>query len=246
MQTERRAAPSCEVYPLGLSPARTTRVLCIIVGALLGAHVALQAVHYLWHPLPWLLTNLFDVDVEDSFPTWYSASSLLFAAGLFLTIATRKRRECERWAAYWCGLGIGFLILSIDEIAGLHETINTVLPYSWAIPGLCMAAGVGLVYSEFLYRLPRRTGILMAASACIFLGGAAIIEMASDPHFAAHGPHNLSYNLFNAAEEGLEMLGVVLLVYTLLDYMGRGSPVTVKLACPAEGPSPGPGTDASD
>jgi len=61
----------------------------------------LQSVHYLWHPLPWLLRRIFDVDAEDGFPTWFSAALLLLAAGLLVLKGSRQRRTGDRWAAHW-------------------------------------------------------------------------------------------------------------------------------------------------
>jgi len=189
-------------YCVRLPPLRTAVWLGLVATALLAIHVILQWAHYMWRPLPWLLIRLFDVDAEDSFPTWYSAVLLLFAAVLLLVIGTQARQAGSRQAAYWRALGIGFVLLSLDEIAGIHESVNTVTSFSWAIPGLIASLLVGVLYLPFLRKIPRRTAVLMGASAFIFLVGAAGVEMATDRFFELCGPNNLSYGLYNAAEEG--------------------------------------------
>ena len=214
-------------YGVHLPPLRTAVWLGSTAAALLTIHIILQGTHYLWHPLPWLLTRLFDVDAEDSIPTWFSAAILLLASLLLLVLGSQRRREKDRRALHWLGLGWGFMLLSLDEIAGIHESINTVISCSWAIPGLLAALGVGVIFIPFLVQLPRRSAMLMITAAFLFLAGAVGVELATDSFYEVCGPNNLSYGLYNAAEEGLEMFGVILFIYALLDYMAGPAGGTV-------------------
>ena len=59
-------------------------------------------------------------------------------------------------------------------------------------------------------------------SCCVFLGGAVGVEMSTDWYDDQGLLNTLAYNLWTAVEEGMEMGGVVLFIYALLRYMGRG------------------------
>ena len=83
-------------YHLDLSTGNLVRYLAIIVMGLLVVHSVLQVWHYQWYEVPWPLQQLFDVDEEDSIPTWYSASALLLASALLYIISQRKRADGDR------------------------------------------------------------------------------------------------------------------------------------------------------
>jgi hypothetical protein len=123
--------------------------LTVIIFVLLSVHIVLQLWHYQWHEVPWLLRQLFDVDEEDSVPTWYSASALLLASVLLLVISQRKRADRDPWVLYWYGLSLTLVAVSIDEVAGFHEILNGMIDFSWAIPGGIAAAFFGLAYLRF-------------------------------------------------------------------------------------------------
>jgi hypothetical protein len=199
------------------------------VVALLAVHIMLQVWHYQWQELPWLLRQFFDVDEEDSLPTWYSATALMLASALLLLTSRRKRVDQDPWVWYWYGLAFAFAALSMDEVAGLHETFNAMVEFSWTIPGGIAAALFGLVYLRFLRHLPARTRWLFVISGCVFVAGAVVVERSTDWCQDEDLLNTLPYNLWNAVEEGLEMGGVVLFIHALLRYMGsaQGSQVDV-------------------
>lgn len=222
--------PYCELY---ISRTKLVRCLIAAVVALLAVHITLQVWHYEWHELPWLLRQFFDVDEEDSLPTWYSASALLLASILLLLIAQRKRADRAPWLRYWYGLSLAFAALSMEEVAGVHEILNSVFDFPWEIVGGIAAALFGLAYLRFLLHLPARTGWLFVVSGCVFVGGAVGVEWATDWYEEEDLLNTLSYNLWNAVEEGLEMAGVVLFIYALLGYMGRGQGARVDVVVEA-------------
>ena len=100
--------------------------------------------------------------------------------------------------------------LSMDEIAGLHETVNSLIDFSWTIPGGILAALFDLAYLRFLLHLPSRTRWLFLLSGIIFVTGAVVVERSTDWYDDEDLLNTLPYNLWNALEEGLEMGGVVL------------------------------------
>ena len=88
----------------------------------------------------------------------------------------------------------------------------------WTVIGFQIFSLAALVYLPFLWHYRWRTGLLLLLAGCIYAGGALGVE-----HFTDSEVNSLHYNMWTALEEGMEMLGVIVLIYTLLDHL-RGSP----------------------
>jgi hypothetical protein len=208
-----------------LRAERVALILITILAVLILVHViAMQAnfnpalglkerfgFHY------WQLA-FFDLDEEESFGTWFNSGLLFAAAVLFLQRARILRAWGDGWHRWWQIMGIGLCILSIDEIAGMHEWVNTMLEeVPWTVVGFPILIMVGLAYLPFLWRYRWRTGLLFMLAGAIYGGGAVGVE-----HFTDADVNSLHYNMWTALEEGMEMLGVIVLIYAVLDHM-RGS-----------------------
>lgn len=209
-------------YTVQIPRARFTAFLVLVVLVLLINHLMLQFFYHQWDVGHWLLRDMFDVDEEENFPTCYSSFALLFSAGLLYAIASQKRREQDRFAPHWLGLSIIFLAMSVDEIAGMHEALNTVTEFPWTKPAAVVAVVVAMIYVRFLLHLPvpTRNGFLVAGM--LFTGGAIGVEHASDWYLEDQSMDSFGYSLLTVLEEGLEMLGVVLFINMLLGYMQAG------------------------
>lgn len=215
-----------------LSIDRLLKLLWWTVGGLIGIHVLLTVVHFQVVELPWYLRQIFDVDEEDSFPTWYSAFALGLTAAVLWVQARRQRAAASPWRWHWSGLALGFLLLSIDEIAGMHETLNSVMEHSWAVPGTIVVALVCGIYLAFLVQLDRRTAVWFAIAGALYVGGAVGVEYYTEPYLKNDALNTLAYNLWTAVEEGMEMAGVLLFLTALLRHMKAGAaslPVEIRL-----------------
>lgn len=127
-------------------------------------------------------------------------------------------------------LALVFLYLSVDEGGRLHEAsiapmqrrIGTdidLLHYAWVVPaGICVAI-FGLIYLRFWWSLPPLYRWLIFASAVLYIGGAAGLEMVSGVIVTRDGALSAAYLVSTTVEESLEMLGMILLVHTLLLYV---------------------------
>lgn len=195
--------------------------LSLTAGFLLFTHVWLTVVHYLVYEIPWVIRQLFDVDEENNIPTWFSSANLMLTAALTLLLASGKWQHGDRWRVHWSLLGWGFLLLSLDEMAGLHESLNSVTEASWAVYALPLVPVLAIVFFRFLYYLPARTASMFILSGLIFLGGAIGVELYTEPYLDNDELNTLAYNLWTPVEEGMEMFGVILFQYALLDYMTR-------------------------
>lgn len=171
---------------------------------------------------------LFNVNAESSIPTWYAQTVLLIVAFLFALIAVHSKVQ----RAYWFGLSIIFLYISIDEGAAIHELASAPvrellgahsgpLYYGWTV----LFAAVGIViaglYFRFLLGLPRRSRNLFLLSAIVFVGGGMGVEMVGAYMAAQSGEVGLGYAFAVGLEELLEMTGAILCMYTLLDYLSE-------------------------
>jgi hypothetical protein len=195
--------------------------------------------------LDMVLTPL-EIGADSSIPTWYSSIALLMCSVLLATIAATKKRQGEGYATHWGVLSAIFLMLSIDEVARIHETVGDVIYslansvgftpsgfiyYVWVVPGAVFVLVVLLVYVRFLLHLPKRTLLLFLVAGGVFVVGAIGVEMLGsrlvfENVVQSRGSQNASGNtrvmivVAIAIEELLEMLGIVIFVYALLSYMG--------------------------
>lgn len=172
---------------------------------------------------PWKVLN---VDAEASVPTWYAQSLLLITAGLIFMIAKTVIQDKK----YWYGLAGIMMFISIDEGASIHEllitpmrellTINSgPLYYAWVIMYGLLFACIGLLFVRFFMRLLRRMRLLFAAALAIFLTGALGMEMIGGLVISQGDMPWQVYVMIVGIEELLEMLGVTMLLYALLEHV---------------------------
>lgn len=213
--------PESMPYTILIPRARLTAFLVLVALVLLINHVMLQVFYYGWDAGHWLLRDMFDVDEEENFPTYFSSFILLLSAGLLYAISCRKAEEQDRFTRHWLGLSVIFLALSMDEVAGMHEAVNTVTDFPWTEPLAIVPVVVALIYVRFLIQLPVTSRIGFLAAGCLYVGGAIGVEHLTDWYLESHSMNALGYNLLTPLEEGMEMFGIILFINTLLGYMGR-------------------------
>ena len=192
------------------------------------------------HDLPTyrLRYRLLNLDREMSLPAWFS-SVLLCGVGLAMWVAAWvHRRLGERGVLGWAALGLFFVGLSLDESAAIHEVLvpraqallgenaTGLLYYAWYVPVLLLCSVFLLVLLPFLLRLPRRTIWLLGLGVAVYLCGAvafeALMGMAVEPSGVDEPPMQnppLRMVFLLVMEEGLEMVGVTVLLFAMLDYL---------------------------
>ena len=174
-----------------------------------------------WH------ISIFDLDEEESFGTWFSALILLYAGQLLWKRAKRIQETGGIHYTYWTILAIGFHMLSIDEVVGLHEWLNSALEdILWTKIAMIGVGIVGLAFIPFLIKLDPYERQWFLIAGIIYLGGAVGIETATEYYKDNDMLNTLPYNLWTCAEEALEMLGIVLFIHILEK---RATPVIKQL-----------------
>lgn len=174
------------------------------------------------------LLDLFSVNAEETIPTWYATLLLFTAAGLLFLIAALKKKKEQPYARHWLGLALIFLYLSMDEGAVIHEIASDViearfetsgyLTFPWVALFVPLVIVFALVYLRFLFHLPVKTRYLFTAAGLLYVGGAVGVEVISANVYGESGI-TFTYLAIATVEELCEMLGVVVFIYALLDYI---------------------------
>ncbi|MDJ1481000.1 hypothetical protein QNI16_10945 [Cytophagaceae bacterium YF14B1] len=173
----------------------------------------------------------FDLDGERNIPSFFSMLLLMTTAVILYMISSIKRKFQFTFRNHWLGLSLIFLFLSMDELISLHEILIDVVRYiagsstgifflGWVIPMGFIVICIGFTYLKFLIRLPLRTRLFFIVSACVYLSGTIGMETVGSYYYQVHG-EGIGMQLCMTIEESLEMIGIILFIYTLLEYTHR-------------------------
>ena len=215
---------------LVIQPRRAAQWFLGILAALLFFHIIGYVLEAAGVSKDQGMVRFFDMNREYNFPTFFTAQLMFISSLLLFAIAFGERQDKGSFRR-WMGLAAIFLFLSADEISGIHEQLSmlVVLPenwkrlvffrYPWVIPYLLLAALLAVVYWQFFFKLPERTRLYLALAACLYLGGAVVMESFSG--FLAESGRWRSWKIIVTLEELLENLGLVIFIYTLISYAGN-------------------------
>ncbi|MDF0553254.1 hypothetical protein [Kamptonema sp. UHCC 0994] len=217
-------------FQISISPRRIAASLSIWVLFFGVAGFVVQVLRYGFNYRErWI--NLFNLDLELNYPSWYQSFTLLFCAILLGVIASAKKKQSDRYFPHWKALSIIFVLLALDESLSFHELL--IIPdlrkalhlgglfyFIWVIPGAAFVLVTALNYFKFLLYLPSRTRYLFILAGCIYVGGALGMEMVGGYYADLAGQRNLIYGTIATTEEIFEMVGVLIFIYALLAYIG--------------------------
>jgi hypothetical protein len=199
------------MIPVRIPDGYVSRILLPWALALLSAHMLIMMYHYWMDDVPWLVRQLIDLDEENNLPTWFSSFLMLNVAGLLFLV----RKSTDAWRGHWTVLATGFFLMSVDEVAGVHETLNTATDTLWVWPALVLVVALGLWFLPFLRALPRATMVLFILAGLVFIGGSIGMEIVGDPMDA----DTLVYSMTVLVEESMEMMGVLIFAHALIRYL---------------------------
>lgn len=214
---------------ISLSPRNIARYLAIGVIFFTLVSTGIQISKYSYgYRADWM--TLFNLDRELNFPTWYSALMIGFCAVLLKIIALGKKQQSDRYTPDWQLLSLIFCWLGIDEVVSIHEILIIPeiseafnLPWflhsMWVIPGTIFVLWFAKRYLKFLHHLPLKSRRYFWLAALSYIGGALIMEMIGSYFAEAYGQQRLTYALIATLEEVMEMTGIVVFIYGLLDYL---------------------------
>lgn len=186
-----------------------------------------------------ILQQQFFLDQENNIPTWFSSALLLLSAGFAAVLGRFEPAPDRSHRRRWFGLAVVFGIMSVDEVASLHETFSSmirdglglsgILYFAWVLPAIVLVGFLGLFYLRFLVALPRRVQVPLIAAAVIYLSGALGMEMVGGVLADGGSQDALAYGLVTTAEELLEMVGLSLLVYALLLHVEDCGTISIRV-----------------
>jgi hypothetical protein len=224
-------------------PLKIVFWLFLIFTVLVILHLILQylnmVVYQEQHGLIFELSNRFDFDDEVSLPSWYSFIILFLVSASAAFAYLLENSPKKRFA--WLVLAILYLLMSIDEAAGLHEFVlqtmhniyyldqdPLVSKNAWwlALPFILIAiSALGIMVYK---ALPRRTVSLMAIGIVLFMIGAVAIDA-----LTATVPLQTYANqgLLVALEESLEIIGTLIILYAILMYIEQNHKAKLKQLC---------------
>jgi hypothetical protein len=183
-----------DIMVLAIYTKTIVRALIIAVLLITLAGLAARFALYMWgeeellHPL-----RIFNVGEERSIPTWFESIQFLLCSILLAVVTVAKKQRSDRYSLHWSVLSIILLLLSLDEVASIHEAIgqelerllhNTTgftpsgaISFFWVVPGAAFVFIVLLAYLRFLAHLPQTTRRLFLLAGALFVLGALGIEM---------------------------------------------------------------------
>lgn len=91
--------------------------------------------------------------------------------------------------------------------------------FTWVIPGMVVVAVLAIYFVRFLWRLPPNTRQAFVVAGTLFVGGAIGVEILGGWYGGLHGMANLTYSLFATVEESMEIVGVIVFIHALLEYL---------------------------
>ncbi len=224
-----------EIRSAGVFRALLLVVSGVVLSGTLANYIIFNVAPSPEHRLARLMRR-FDLGFEPSLPAWYSSLGLLGCALLLACIAASKRRARDEFARHWTLLSLVFVLLALDEAIMIHEMASRPLQelfnssgifyLAWVLPASLFVLLFGIANLKFLAHLEPRERKLFLAAGIIFLAGAIGLEMLAssilaDPVHEAQGIASLGHTFVQSVEEALEMLGVALFLFGLLEYISR-------------------------
>lgn len=208
-------------------------ILGVLLSIIAGLTVADMGIHVLRFQFGrdhlFGLIPFFDMSEEKNLPSWYATVQLALAALLLTAIAVRKRAAGDKQWVMWAILALGFWFMSLDETATLHEywAPNTapfdlsrgIWTYRWVMVAIPLVAFVGLLFSRFVFSLPKRTRNAIIGSGVLYVGSAVGVEMIQALYHSTYRVKDLGYYVINAVEESGEMVAIAIFIYAMLRYV---------------------------
>lgn len=167
--------------------------------------------------------NRFNLNGEANIPAWFSSTQLFMIGFVFLLSAHHSNRHHHPSPLFLLTVGIGFIFLSVDEAAIIHEHISGALKHIEWIPRFGHGRGiwiflyplVGLtlliigyreIYKSWKYY--KREMVIFIIGSIIFVFGALGLEMVKFLVILKY-PFTLLEVVF---EEFFEMLGATIIL----------------------------------
>ena len=209
---------------LYINPKKVFILLMSVMIFLVLVSVFLNLLSVLDIPVFRVTRRIFDLNTERNIPTLFSSVTLLGSSMLLGYIAYLTRLTGGRYSLLWTILSFGFLFLSVDETAYIHENLSEDVA-GWIFVVAPFVILFLLVYIRFFLHLPRSTKLYFLFAGFLFIGGAFFLEFIGSWRISLAGEKTSATTLiYTSVEESFEMFGINLFVYSLLLYLRDNFP----------------------
>src|SRR5690349_21936582 len=182
----------------------------------------------------WGIPRHFDLNAEANFASWFEALPLLLASLATLGLTVHYRAQRDRLAGRWGALSALFLLMSIDELAQLHDLFTGPLRrrldldfgifyFTWLLPAVAFLGFCAWYFVPLIRSLPRAVQGRLVAATLVYFGGAVLVEMVSG-FVAEGGRRSAPYLAVITVEEACEIGGILLGLGVLLRLLHQVQP----------------------
>jgi hypothetical protein len=209
---------------LYINPKKVFIILMSVMVLLVLVSVFLNFLRVLDIPVFRVTRRVFDLNAERNIPTLFSSVTLLVSSMLLGFIAYLTRSTDGRYSLFWAVLSLGFLFLSIDETAYIHENLSEDIA-GWIFVVAPFVILFLLGYIRFFLHLPRSTKLYFLFAGLLYIGGAFILEFIGSWRISIADENIITTTIvFTTVEEALEMFGINVFIYSLLLYLRDNFP----------------------
>jgi hypothetical protein len=213
---------------LEINPIRITRWLLIVTLVLaILSWITSPFIDLFGLPHPKSLWEKFNLDAEGNFVTWFK-SMLLFLSAIATALIAQNKRTSHTFVWHWQVLAWAFTLMSIDEIARVHEGLTSPLRhtlhssgflyYAWIIPAAAIVIAFCILMLRFFLHLPQRFQIGLASGAFVYVLGALGLESLGG-YAVSTNAQPVLIPILVTLEECSQMIGSIILLNMLLAYL---------------------------
>ena len=172
---------------------------------------------------------------ERNLPAVFS-TLLHLSASYLLAVIALSRLTIKKVKWFWGTLSLIFLFLGLDEMFTFHERFSNdiydlegdaVFFYDWVLVYIVILIVLMITFFKPLFSLPKKTLIRFILAGIVFVFGAVVLETIAANIVFKENLTNEETSIdplimgLATIEELLEMLGVTLFIYALLDFMKK-------------------------
>lgn len=218
---------------LNIKPRIYLKIHLLIILILIMGNIF--SLTYIALNLPFGIDKLFLFSEEANIPTLFSSISLLISS-LILYLISQLNKIIFSQKKYWRMLSFIFIFLAIDETAGIHEKVGSLISFkiidalfltkSWVV-----VYGIFLIlfcfyFRNFLIKLDKKFRIGFILSGFIYLIGALGFEIFADyiisnPFSFFKSNYFLIMSTIITMEDTFEMVGIAIFNFYLLQFITK-------------------------
>jgi hypothetical protein len=213
-----------------VNPKWIFRLLLAIIAGLTLADVAIHVLKFgFGRDHLFGMIRYFNFANESNVPSWFSSLQLALAGLILSSIAVRKYQSRDGQRFMWALLAVGFWFMSVDEVAQTHEywaarpggfdITRGLFTYYWVVAGIPVVIAVGLIFSRFVFTLPKRTRNAVIGSGVFYVWSAVGVEMLQALYHSTFRVKDFAFEMITVVEETGEMLAIAFFIAALMRYI---------------------------